>query len=592
MERKDMALEFKWQLEDIYPDDAAIEAEFVKLDELCTVYASLKGTLGESAEALLRALTCCFDASLLLERLYCYAMMRKDEDNRAPAYQALHDRAQGAMVRLDEAGSFMTPELLSLPEGTIARFQQEEPKLGIYARFLSEIERQREHILDETSERLLAMGGEVFSAPSSIFTMINNADMKYDPIKDEKDVTVEVTHGSYALLLENFDRRVRKDAFESMFSAYKRQENTIGTTYAASVKADVFFSRARKYESSLNAALQPGEVPQDVYDNLLATVEGSAPAMQRYLDLRKKKLDIDEIHFYDLYVPIARGWDMKLPYAEAVDVVKAGLAPLGEKYMADLAAAFDSRWIDVNETTGKTSGAYSCGVYGVHPFVLLNYQENLDNIFTIAHEMGHAMHSFYSSKTQPFPLSQYVIFVAEVASTVNELLLLAHLTKTAPDKNAKAALLNHKLESIRGTVYRQTLFAAFEKESHRMAEAGEPLTNSALSAAYKDQHERYYPGLVIDELLPLEWMRIPHFYRAFYVYQYATGFSAATALSRAILEGKPGALENYLRFLSSGGSKAPLDLLRDAGVDMTSPDPVKACMREFEEALAELEGLL
>ncbi len=592
MERKDIPAGMSWRLEDIYLEDAALEADFTKLTAMCGQYASLRGTLGNGADALLGALICHFDAWLVLERIYTYAMMRKDEDNRDPKYQALYDRAQGALTKLDEAGSFLTPELLSLAPGTVDGYLKKEPKLAIYERFLREIERQREHALNEQGEKLLAMAGEVLAAPDSIFRMIDNADMKYRPVKDENGQTVNVTHGSFAVLLESQDRRVRKAAFRSMYAEYEKLKNTIGTTYASSVKADVFVSRARRYESSLAAALEPGEVPEAVYDSLLNTVESYAPAMQRYLALRKRRLGLNKLHFYDLYVPIASDWDLKLPYEQAAAIVSKALEPMGKTYAKDLATAFDERWIDVYETQGKTSGAYSCGVHDVHPYVLLNYQQSLDNIFTIAHEMGHAMHSYYSSKTQPYPTSQYVIFVAEVASTVNELLLLDHLTKTAPDKAAKAALLNHKLESIRGTVYRQTLFAAFERESHRMAEAGEPLTNERLCAAYQGLYERYYPGLVIDKQLPLEWMRIPHFYRAFYVYQYATGFSAAAALSRAILEGKPGALEKYLAFLASGGSKSPLELLRGAGVDMASPEPVVACMEEFVSALAELEALL
>ena len=592
MERKQVPVEKTWKIEDLYADDAAFEADYAKLAAKTEELALLKGTLSGGSGKLLAVLESYYSAMLILEHIYSYAMMSKDTDSRSPKFQALHERAQNAYVRFGEASSYITPELLAMPVGTAAAWVEQNDGLKIYARMISEAERMRPHTLDEQGERLLAMAGDVLAAPDAIFSMIDDADIRFDPIQDENGKEAAVTHGSYSVFLESRDRRVRKDAFTSMLSAFEKQKNTIGTTYASSVKADVFIARARNFAGSLDAALKPNEVPQSVYDNLLATIESNAPVMQRYIDLRKRALGIDEVHFYDLYVAIASDWDLRLPYEEAAETVRKALAPMGGDYMRELDRAFESRWIDVCETEGKRSGAYSNGVFGVHPYVLLNYQESLDNIFTIAHEMGHAMHSFYSAKTQPYPTADYVIFVAEVASTVNELILLDYLTKNAPDDGARAALLNHKLESIRGTVYRQTLFAAFEKASHAMAEAGEPLTNDALCAVYRDLYGRFYPGLVIDDLLPYEWMRIPHFYRAFYVYQYATGYSAAVALSRGILQGKPGALENYLKFLSGGGSMSPLDLLRGAGVDMSSPAPVEACMKEFEETLTLLEGLL
>lgn len=593
MERNQIPVEKTWKLEDLYADEAAFEADLALLAEKTAALAALKGTLAGGPDRLLAVLDAQYGAMQILERVYSYAMMRKDIDSRDAANQALNERAQSAYVRFGEAASYITPELLAMPEGTATKWADENEGLAIYRRAIAEAERMRAHTLDEQGERLLAMAGEVLNAPDQIFSMIDNADIRFDPIVDEEGKEAEMSHGRYGVYLESPDRRVRREAFVSMLSAFERQKNTVGTTYASAVKADIFTSRARGFQSSLMAALEPDEVPQAVYDNLLSTIEGSAPVMGRYIDLRREKLGVEDgVHFYDLYVPIATGWDMRVPYERAAQVVKAALEPLGGDYCGNLNAAFDSRWIDVYETPGKRSGAYSNGVFGVHPYVLLNYQETLDSIFTIAHEMGHAMHSFYSAKTQPYPTNDYVIFVAEVASTVNELILLDYLTKNAPDAAAKAALLNHKLESIRGTVYRQTLFAAFEKESHRLAEAGEPLTNEALCGVYRDLYERYYPGLVIDDLLPYEWMRIPHFYRAFYVYQYATGYSAAVALSRAILDGRPGALDSYLTFLSGGGSKSPLELLRGAGVDMSSPEPVAACMKEFESALAELKGLL
>lgn len=591
MERNQVKPEHQWRLEDIYPNEDQLEQELAKLATLSKELSAKSGSLN-SAKALAAVLDLYYEARHLAERAFSYTRMRRDENNADGKYQALSDRAMGAVMQLEEAAAFLGPELLALPEEEVIAWVKAEPSLAVYERHILETLRMRPHMLDEAGERLLAMAGEVLSGPRNIFTMLNNADMKFPTIKDENGEDVTITHGRYVMLLESQDRRVRKDAYDNLYATFRKQINTIAATYATSVKADVFSARARNYAKAIDEALDPNEVPVSVYDNLVATIRSNSGQMGRYLSLRKKMLDVPELHFYDLYVPIAKDFDLKLPYEEAIDVVRKGLAPLGEEYLAKMEKAFTDSWVDVCETTGKTSGAYSWGVYGTHPYVLLNYQPTMDNIFTIAHELGHAMHSYHSNEAQPYPTSDYVIFVAEVASTVNELLLLEYLTKNAKSDAERAALLNHKLETIRGTVYRQTMFADFEKQTHAMCENNEALTPDSLCALYGKLNAQYYPGAVVDENIALEWARIPHFYRPFYVYQYATGFSAATALSRAILDGKSGALESYLSFLSGGSSASPLELLRKAGVDMESPAPVQACMKEFADALTQLEVLL
>ena len=525
--------------------------------------------------------------------IYTYARMRRDEDNRNAHYQALTDRAGALSVRVGSALAFVVPEILALPEGRLQEFRQANEKMALYDHALEDILRKREHVLSSQEEKLLAEMGEIAEGPSTIFGMANNADLKFPSIKNEQDEEVELTKGNYIQFMESENRRVRQEAFETLYGTYQKQINTWAAILNSNIKGDVFFARARRYPSAIEASLHDDKVPLGVYDALIDTVREFLPEMHRYVKLRKKALGLDELHMYDIYVPIVSEVKMTIPYQEAVTMCREGLKPLGSDYGKVLEEGFTSHWIDVYENQGKTSGAYSWGTYRSHPYVLLNHQDTLDSMFTIAHEMGHSLHTYFSNRTQPHIYAGYKIFVAEVASTLNEALVMDHLLKTTEDPKLLAYLLNHYLEQFRGTVFRQTMFAEFEKKTHALVEQGEALTAELLSSTYLKLNEDYYgPDVVMDPQIAIEWARIPHFYNAFYVYKYATGFSAATALARKILdEGEP-AVERYLRFLSSGSSDYPIELLREAGVDMETPVPVREALQVFTSLLDRLEGLL
>lgn len=549
--------------------------------------------LGDSAENLLGGLRAYTDLMEKVEKLFVYARMRKDQDNANTDSQGLLDRAQSLVVQYDSATSFLVPEILRNPEEKLNGYVEVSKGLKPYRHFLGDIMRKKDHILSAREEKILAMAGEVAAAPEQIFSMIDNADMRFPDITNEDGQKVQLTHGRYIQFMESRDREVRKQAFEALYGTYGKQKNTIAATYNYSIKKDIFFSKMRNYQSTLENALYDDKVPVSVYDNLIKAVEKNMDAMHRYVSLRKKALGLDELHMYDLYVPMVQDVEMKVPYNEAKNMVAEGLKPLGERYLAILQEGYGGGWIDVLENQGKTSGAYSWGCYDTHPYVLLNYQENIDNVFTLAHEMGHAIHSYLSNKNQPYILSGYKIFVAEVASTLNEILLTDHLLKNLKDDQEKAYVLNHYLEQFRGTVYRQTMFAEFERIAHGMAERGEPLTVESLSEVYYNLNLKYFgPEMTVDQEIALEWARIPHFYSSFYVYKYATGFSAAAALAQRILdEGEP-AVKRYLNFLSSGGSDYPIELLKDAGVDMTSPEPVDQALKTFSAMVDKMEELL
>ncbi|MFT9846106.1 oligoendopeptidase F [Aneurinibacillus sp. REN35] len=589
--RSEVKPEFKWKLESIFPSDAAWEEEYKKVQELINKIGTYKGKLSESPAVLAECMKTYEELGLAMERVYVYARMRRDEDNTNTTYQALTDRAGSLNIRVASALAYMVPEILAMPNEQLDQYIAAET-LAPYRFYLTEIKRQKEHVLSEREEQIIAQAGELAQAPQTIFGMLNNADMVFPTITNEDGEDVQLTHGRYIQFMESPDRRVRKEAFKAMYDAYGKQKNTIAATLNASVKKDVFYARIRKYSSALAAALDNDNISLDVYTNLIQAVRDNLPAMHRYVSLRKKLLGVDELHMYDLYVPMVKEVKMDIPYDKAVELVQKGLAPLGGEYGDVLKESFTSNWIDVYENEGKTSGAYSWGAYGTHPFVLMNYQNNVNNLFTLAHEMGHALHSYYSDKHQPYLDAQYKIFVAEVASTLNESLLMDYMLKTTEDPRQKMYLLNHYLEQFRGTIYRQTMFAEFEKLIHEKVEAGEPLTPEALCSLYYELNIDYYgQDMVIDEDIKMEWARIPHFYNEFYVYQYATGFSAATALSQQILTEGEVAVERYLTFLKSGGSDYPIDLLRKAGVDMASPAPVVEALQVFSRLLDELEEL-
>ena len=590
--RKEIEAQYKWHLEDMYPDNDAWEAEFAATPEKIDRCAGFAGRLSESAVVLADALDAMADAGLSVERLFVFSRMRRDEDNGNSLYQGMADRAAQIGVKLESALSYLNPEILAMDPETLQGFLAAEPRLALYKQFLDRIARRRAHTLSQAEERLLAMAGEVLEGPRSIFTMLNNADMKFPTIQGEDGEPVTLTHGRYIPLMESRDREVRRSAFQSLYATYRGYRNTLASTYNASVKGDVFSAQAHNFGSALEASLHEDAVPVEVYDNLIASVREHLPLLHRYMALRKKALGLDELHMYDLYVPIVAEVDMKTTYAEACDMLREGLAPLGPDYISVLSKGFETGWVDVYENEGKTSGAYSWGVWGTHPFVLMNWNDTLDNAYTLAHEMGHAMHSYLSDKL-PYVQAQYPILLAEVASTFNECLFLDYMLKRTEDKASRLYLINHFLEQVRTTVIRQVMFAEFEKISHAMAENGEALTGEALSAAYRQLNADYYgPDMVLDEEIDMEWARIPHFYGAFYVYKYATGFASAVSLADRVLTEGEQARQRYLNFLSSGGTDYPLNLLRNAGVDLTQPDAIEACFARFAAMLQEMESLL
>jgi oligoendopeptidase F len=590
--RSEIPNEYKWKLEDIYATDEAWEQDVVKVKEMIEQIKSKQGTLSRSGKHLLDVLTLQDELTKTMDQVYVYARMRRDENNANSKYQALTDRATSLSTQVYSALSYIQPEILAIPSDELSKLQASEPGLEHYRQLLEEITRYKPHTLSAPEEAILAQVSELASAPGKIFGMLNNADIKFPMITNEKGEEVELTKGRYVQFLESKDRRVRKEAFEALYATYGKHRNTIAATLASVVKRDVFYARTRKYESALQAALFADNVDLSVYDNLIATVREHLPLMHRYVSLRKKLLDLDELHMYDLYVPIVKEVDMEIPYDQAVATIKEALKPLGEEYARVLEEGFTSGWIDVYENEGKTSGAYSWGAYTTHPYVLMNYQDNVNNMFTLAHEMGHALHSYFSNKTQPYTYADYRIFVAEVASTLNEALLMHHLLEKTTDKAQRMYLLNYYMEQFRGTVIRQTMFAEFEKLIHAKVEQDEPLTADNLSEWYRELNVAYHgPEMVVDSQIDLEWARIPHFYNNFYVYKYATGFSAATSLAKQILEEGQPAVERYLTFLKSGGSDYPLNLLKKAGVDMTSPEPIREALSVFKQLLEEMEEL-
>lgn len=581
-----------WSVDEMYSTPKDLEADFEQLEVLMVEIVGMVGRLTESVQTLEAGLRLRDSIWRTASNLYAYARMKKDEDNRVPERQGLYDRAAGVSVRADSAISFFIPELLGADEAHLRSLMKSEC-LKDYCFHVEDILRKKAHTLSAKEERILAMAGEMAAAPENIFSMINNADMKFGNIQNEKGDNVELTKGNYVSFMESPDRGVRKAAYEGMYDAYKALKNSVGTTLIYALKKDTFFAKARSYDSVLAMCLDEDCVPESVYDGLIVSVRECLPAMHRYVEIRSRMLKRDRLNYYDLYVPLVHEANRKIPFEEAVSMVKKGLAPLGGAYGAILEEGFSSRWIDIYETPGKTSGAYSWGTYDSKPFVMLNYQENLDYVFTIAHEMGHSMHSYLSRRTQPFINSDYKIFVAEVASTVNEALLMQHLLAQDITDQERLFLLNHFMDQYKGTVYRQTMFAEFEKNAHAMVDRDEPVTTEQLCELYKNLNKDYYgPVVEMDEHIPYEWMRIPHFYSPFYVYKYATGFCAAMAISRRILrEGEP-AVEDYLRFLSSGGSDHPIALLKIAGVDMSSPQTVRDGLQIFEEILDQAEALI
>ena len=591
--RTEIPEDSKWQLEDVFSDNEHWEEEFANVEKLLREGEKYKGHLADNPDTLINCFEWMDDLSLRIEEVYAYARMRRDEDNRNAKYQALTDRAGALAVKVGSAASFVVPELLAMPEGRLEEFQVSSSKMELYAHALEDILRKKAHILSATEEKLLAEVGELAEAPGAIFSMANNADLKFPAISDESGQSVELTKGNFIQFMESNQQSVRKEAFETLYRTYEKQRNTWAATLNSSIKSDVFFAKARHYPSAIEASLDDDRVPLKVYDSLIDTVHEFLPQMHRYVQLRKKALKQDELHMYDIYVPIVPETTMTITYEEAKDMVIEGLRPLGPDYIKILQDGFQKKWIDVYENEGKTSGAYSWGTYRAHPYVLLNHQDTLDSMFTLAHEMGHSLHTYFSNRKQPHLYAGYKIFVAEVASTLNEALIMEHLIEKTKDPKILAYLINHYLEQFRGTIFRQTMFAEFEKKIHAVVEEGGALTADNFSEIYRELNAIYYGSdVVLDPEIALEWARIPHFYNAFYVYKYATGFSAATAFARAILdEGEP-AVARYLEFLSGGSSDYPIELLRKAGVDMETPVPVRNALQVFTGLVERLETLL
>lgn len=591
-QRADVASENKWSINDIYASDEAWEDDFIKAQGFADKISSYNGELHQSASKLLEYMKLDDELTLIFDSLINYAQRKGDEDTRVSKYQDMCGRLEMLYVSIAGAASFVTPELLSIPDTDMERFFKECPNLELYRRSLERIRRRREHFLSEKEEKIIALTGELQGVPENVFSMFNDADLKFPDALDKDGNAHQVTHESYIPLVQSEDRVLRKSAFESIYHTYASFKNTSAAMLSGQVKSLVFAARARKYNSTLEAALDSTEVDTAVYRNLIDAVHENMDAMHRYVKLRKKALGVDELHAYDLYVPIVAGVEDNVPFETAKKEVYEALAPMGEEYRAIFKDGLENGWIDVLENEGKRSGAYSAGAK-VHPFVLLNYKNTLNWEFTLAHEMGHAIHSYLSNKNQPTAYADYVIFVAEVASTCNESLLMQYLLKNTTDKKRKAFLVNYFLEQFRTTLYRQTMFAEFELMINEKAERGESLTAENLCEMYHKLNVDYYgDDLIVDEELDMEWARIPHFYYNYYVYQYATGFSAAIALSQRILNEGESAVRDYIGFLSGGCSKDPISLLRSAGVDMASKKPVEDALKLFRKLLDDMEELL
>lgn len=591
-QRSEIPAENTWNTADIYPTDEAWEKEFDETQALARTLPGYAGRLGESAKTLYEYLTLSMRVGDQLTNLHRYASLRQDEDTRVARYQAMAGKAMSLYVEVSSATAFETPELLKLPQETLERFYADEPGLELYRRYFTVIQDRKEHTLSDAEEKLLAAAGEMAQAPDDIYSKFTNADLTFPDIVDKDGNSLPLSDATFVPYEMSEDRELRRTAYEQYYDTYGKFQNTAAAVLCAEVKQRQFFATARKYESPLAAAVSSTRVPPQVYHNLVDTVNANLDKLHRYVRLRRKLLGVDELHMYDIYAPMVSGADKVIPFDEAKATVYDALAPMGEEYRAIIKEGFDNRWIDVYENAGKRSGAYMNGVV-VHPYVLLNQKDNLDSMFTLAHEMGHAVHSYLSNKTQPSVYRDYVIFVAEVASTCNEALLMEYLLGKTTDKKERAWLINHFLEQFKGTLYRQTMFAEFELRLGELNAQGVPLTAERLSAEYKALNAKYFgPDMVTDDRIALEWERIPHFYYNYYVYQYSTGYSAAIALSRRILkEGAP-AVKDYLQFLSGGCSKDPIDLLKGAGVDMASPKPVQDALNLFGELLDEMEALM
>ena len=587
--REEIKSEDKWKLEIVYANEEAWEKDFNLLKEESPKLKEFAGKLNDKEE-ILKYLELNEKVSRLGEVLYVYAHMKSDEDTSNQKYQAYMNKIDAFMAEFASYGAFFVPEILSLPDGFIEELIKTDERFKFYEFMLMDILKEKPHILTKDMEELLALASDCLDAPSSIHNMLTNADMSFGDIKDEDGDEVELTEGNYSSFIKSKDRKVREAAFNRLFAEYKRFDNTLATTLTSSVKSFNFSARVRKYSSPLEASLAPNDIPVSVYENAIKTINNNLSSLHKYVSIKKKLLGLDEMHMYDLYVPIIEIEKQNIPFDEGVKIANEALQPLGEEYLNLFNEGINSGWIDKYENKGKRGGAYSWGGYDTMPYVLLNYHNELNDVSTLVHEMGHSLHSYYSRKNQPYYYSGYTLFCAEVASTTNEALLIHYLIEKEQDKKKKLYLINQELEQIRTTVFRQLMFAEFELYTHNALNEGEALTAADYSAKWHELNVKYFgPDMVVDEAIDMEWARIPHFYSDFYVYQYATGYAAASSFANAILEGKENAVEKYKGFLKAGGSKYPIDILKDAGVDMTTPAPLEATIHRFNELLSMLE---
>lgn len=593
LKREEVKVEDTWDLTDMYESNEAWEEELKKIETLIAEIAGMEGTCLDSAKNLLTVLEKDAVCAQKIELAYSYAERLFDQDQKNTKHQSMSAKIMSVYAKYAASTAFISPEIIAASSELLGKYFKELPELELYRKQIDEILRMKPHRLSAEMEKLVALTSEMSQGPSDTYSIFNNADLTFPETEDENGEKVRLTHGRFISLLESSNRTVRKNAFEKYYATYEQFLNTLASIYNNQVKQQIFHATARKYNSTLEAAVDENNVSPDVYKNLVATINENLDKMHHYVKLRKKCLGVDELHMYDIYTPMIPDMAKDIPFEEAKETVLKALAPLGEDYVAKVKEGFENRWIDVYENQGKRSGAYSAGSYGAHPYVLLNYNGTLDNMFTLAHEMGHAMHSYYSNENQPYIYSQYKIFVAEVASTCNEILLMEYLLKNTTDKKERAYLLNHYLDSFKGTVFRQTQFAEFEMRTNAMVEEGESLNAENLNALYLELNQKYYGSdMISDKEISYEWARIPHFYYNFYVYQYATGFTSAVAIARSILaEGAP-AVERYKKFLSGGCSDAPVELLKIAGVNLETPAPIQSALNAMGEILDEMETLI
>lgn len=588
-DRSTIEEKYKWKIDKMYSSKEKIEKDISKVKNLIQEVKEYKGKLSESKENLYKVLNISENASRIVQNLYVYTHMKQHEDTRINDNQGRATKTEMLSTDLGVATSYIVPEILAIEENKLSEYLKDE-KLSFYTKYIKDILRDKPHTLSEREEEILAATSELSTIPENVYDMLAYADMEFPEIEDEEGNKVKLSHSNYSLFIKSKNSRVRKDAFEGEFSTYEKYKNTFASTLYGGIKSEIFYAKTRKYNSAIEASLFSDDVSLDVYNNLISAIDKSIPNLNKYVELKKKFLGLNEIHMYDLYVPLTDKFDMDIPYDKAQDIILEALKPLGEEYLKVIKSAFDEGWIDVYDNEGKKGGAYSWGSYDSHPYILMSYKNDLNSLFTLIHELGHSVHSHYSRTSQPFLYSDYKIFVAEVASTLNELLLINYLLENSKSKDETIYLLNYYLEQFRTTVHRQTMFAEFEKIVHQRVESGEPLTADEFTNIYYKLNEKYYgKSAIVDKQIGIEWARIPHFYSNFYVYKYATGFSAASALSQQILSEGSTAVDRYINFLKSGGSEYPLEQLKSAGVDMTKKESIEEALNVFAELVNKLE---